>query len=553
MNSQDPSPDPAFAADLGKALDELRDANPRVAGALSQILSLVAARLAPSPTAEPEAEKPAEPPPPPITRRRVPVGTRKLKIAGEEVEVPVFDLDDLTPAEPEPAPPAKVGPVPAKLSGPKVLRYEPPDPRAERAAQLDDWRAAFDRKAEAARWQPQRVERLAAAADSASKRAKVEKQDERFADPVRYWMAREPYRGMLVADPPMAEELADCYAAAAAAAGLLKDAYDEQPADDAAVHDAIDRLAWAQAALRNAVRRVHGDFDDREQGEAHHWLRRECADRDHYTPWLRADNDADPAAAAEALAETKALAAERRAKRDKLARVADVLDRLKGGVEIWERAEPGDPAMLRATATVHKALAAAADAGFAHTDKRLRDAVRPMLLDGDLPDPTERDLPGTADRAAVARVLAHAREMLEKERAEADAEADEEDATSPELAEAAKLLKGRVMVLVGGQAREPSRAALERRLGLRELRWRTVAHGHSFDRIRGELTKSDVDLVATLTRWSAHRDSPEAAAACAERGIPYVQLPRGYGANTVAAEVLAQAGEKLRSLPPAGG
>ena len=186
------------------------------------------------------------------------------------------------------------------------------------------------------------------------------------------------------------------------------------------------------------------------------------------------------------------------------------------------------------------------------TDTRLREALKPFVISGELPEVNPDWLDGDAQQQAVTRAIESAEEAVAREEAAQAHEAGPTREPSEGLRRARALLAGRVMLLVGGEAREHSRLRLERDLGLAELRWETVAHHQRFDSVDRAIARGDVDVVAVMTKLSSHRDGPAARAACERAGIPFVILPAGYGSDRVANDIAEQASDALQRRPRAG-
>jgi hypothetical protein len=119
-----------------------------------------------------------------------------------------------------------------------------------------------------------------------------------------------------------------------------------------------------------------------------------------------------------------------------------------------------------------------------------------------------------------------------------------------EVREAAELLRGRSILMVGGEERPYAKQALERAFGLKELIWMKTREGNTrldFDPL---VANPDVAAVLLAIRWSRHCYE-EVKVHCDKHSKPLVRLPRGYNPNQVAHEIAAQASEHLRSLPDA--
>ena len=146
------------------------------------------------------------------------------------------------------------------------------------------------------------------------------------------------------------------------------------------------------------------------------------------------------------------------------------------------------------------------------------------------------------------------REVLDQvrryvERAAADRAAEREDegesGGSPgEVAEVARLLRGRRVVLIGGEPRPAAKAALERAFGLSELDWLDAPAHSSFWNFEPPIARPDTALVLLMIRWSSHSFG-EVRSICEHLGKPLVRLPAGYNPAQVAFQVLQQCGYQL--------
>jgi hypothetical protein len=117
--------------------------------------------------------------------------------------------------------------------------------------------------------------------------------------------------------------------------------------------------------------------------------------------------------------------------------------------------------------------------------------------------------------------------------------------TSP-VTEAARLLAGKSVVLIGGSPRPNSHAALKAALDIKELLWIETRVHESIDKFEPYIARSDVALVLLAIRWSSHSFG-EVKQFCDRYDKPMVRLPGGYNPNQVAAQILAQCSRQLGS------
>jgi hypothetical protein len=179
------------------------------------------------------------------------------------------------------------------------------------------------------------------------------------------------------------------------------------------------------------------------------------------------------------------------------------------------------------------------DAGGRPSDPRLVDLLLPVT---DL-IPDEYAMRESTFR----RVLPFLDQRLSSETSSGQA-AEGERVPSPELVEARKLLRGKIAVLIGGEAREPARKSLEsleQELEHKELRWLSSREHESISSFIPDVKRTDTAVVLLAIRWASHAFE-DVQETCNQYNKPYVRLPGGYGANRVAYEIVRQQGERLK-------
>ena len=115
---------------------------------------------------------------------------------------------------------------------------------------------------------------------------------------------------------------------------------------------------------------------------------------------------------------------------------------------------------------------------------------------------------------------------------------------SREVSEAARLLNGRSLVLIGGEKRPGACQALKAALGLRDLLWVETRAHESIAGFEPFVARSDVAAVLLAIRWSSHSYG-DVKTFCDKHGKPLVRLPGGYNVNQVAAQMMRQCSERL--------
>jgi len=119
-----------------------------------------------------------------------------------------------------------------------------------------------------------------------------------------------------------------------------------------------------------------------------------------------------------------------------------------------------------------------------------------------------------------------------------------EDRPHPDVLETGRLLKGRSLVLVGGDRRESAEQALIDALGLKAVHWVSTQDQDGLESLESAAGQPDVALVLLAIRWSSHSYT-DVKAICEKHHKPLVRLPGGFSINQVASQVMAQTGGRL--------
>jgi hypothetical protein len=245
---------------------------------------------------------------------------------------------------------------------------------------------------------------------------------------------------------------------------------------------------------------------------------------------MRADDLADPSAWPDLLARIDArtqgkLQSQRRAPQiERVRRSLDALQKDDGTDQDWQE--------------IINAVDEMVAAGVPPSDREIRDLLLPVL--DDLPE--RDDLPHgfqlvlrEIDRYLATRTLPPL--MTSATLHEPTAE----------VKEARRLLGGKRIALIGGSCRSATQEALRKALGLEELVWIETKEHQSIAEFEPTISRSDVALVLLAIRWSSHAFG-DVRRFCDRHGKPLVRLPGGYGPNQVAAQIVAQCGERLEGV-----
>ena len=115
----------------------------------------------------------------------------------------------------------------------------------------------------------------------------------------------------------------------------------------------------------------------------------------------------------------------------------------------------------------------------------------------------------------------------------------------------AQLLRGRTMLVVGGDPRIEHVERLRGAFELREVLWPLTSKTNpSVQGLEPYVSRRDVALVLLLIRFIRHGVNWELPDVCARHTKPLVRIPAGYGVEQVAPLILEQAGKRLGGVAP---
>ena len=392
-------------------------------------------------------------------------------------------------------------------------------------------------KAEGARWAAARQVKMYEGADF---RAEIAPRDREVIDKAGaipgcfLWTNTANFRPP--EDLELMDELAVCFEVMAEAVTLVMALMDAPHARRAHLAQGLDLLAETQSALRVAILRV-GGTNDSDQFRVYQWIRQVANAEGHFIHrYMKLEDPAEPTRVPWARNQIANLMAgfeqEGRRGRQLEARLRTLrwhASRL--GKTDGDRAHWGKIAQ-----TVHEMVTVE---NVPPSSVEIREALLPVL---DLaPDP-EGFPPGFG--LALGEVERHRDEQPAGPRDPAEPVAPRD---SPETRAVADLLRGRAVLMIGGQRQPHAQAALASAFELSELVWLDSKEHASNDVFRPSIARPDVALVLLAIRWSSHSFG-DVKVDCDRAGKPLVRLPAGYNPQQVAAQILAQASDQLRPL-----
>jgi hypothetical protein len=246
---------------------------------------------------------------------------------------------------------------------------------------------------------------------------------------------------------------------------------------------------------------------------------------------MRADDPADPEAVGVLTKRISGLASRIRANQEHERLRQERLNTIRTHVDLSSR---GVQTMLNRQAIIEATVAIVSE-GTSPSNIELREALIPIA-----PQLSEdAELPGE-----VQLVL---REIDRFDRSQSTLSEDLPASTpTAEVVEAAELLKGKSVVLIGGVPTPERKQALQAALKLKEIDWIGGKERSSYTGFEPNIACPEVAVVLLATRW-ASKSFSKAKGICEKYGKPLVRLPGGLGPNQVAVQILRQCGKRLRA------
>jgi hypothetical protein len=415
-------------------------------------------------------------------------------------------------------------------------RPQPPatsDPRLRVAeADLSDLLARCRRKAEAAWWATECVRTLRREnrfeGENPPADRKIQKWANQLADRL-LWLSTSGSLGPEDVTP--LANVAGCFESVAAALVMAREQFDDPKADAKDLERLLTQVAEAQSALRVALLKLSAGGDP-DQLDLFEWLKETAAREQVFIKrFMRADDHADPALWRELLARI-----ESEPEGEPVERTSILLEQLRGQIC---RARATPDAGLDWTGII-TTVAEIVASGAPPSNREIRDLLLPLLEE--LPD--RDDLPG--EFQAVLREIDR---YLASRSAVPGAHGPSSSHWSPEVKEAAGLLEGRAVALIGGDRRREAEDSLRTALKLRDLFWIETREHQSIESFEAVVARPEVALVLLAIRWSSHSFG-EVKQFCERHDKPLVRLPGGYNPNQVAVQILAQCSALLETRAP---
>lgn len=395
-------------------------------------------------------------------------------------------------------------------------------------------------KAEGMRWAAERARRIESGADF---ELDIRPKDQDIIGRAKeipncfLWMNQPP--GPTPQELPFYEEVAACFEVLATAVALAEEMKNTESCPDDMYRETLALLAEAQSMLKTAVERINRDVDA-DQRMVHRWIRNSTEERRVYIE--RHMNAADPAdpnnrgklnlRIVRAQSQLQQFQQKDKTRKKKFSKVSYIADRLKGG-------QLSRPELETEWRTLVETVDEMVTEGVPPSSVELRQRLLPLM---DLLPPMENPPQGFE---RTIREIDRYRQLNAAAKVKAEEE-EADEAPTEEVRQVAEMLRGRTLVLIGGERREHAVRKLCQALGLDDVDWVDTASKPSFHSFESHVSAPSVGVVILAIRWSSHSYA-NVQMYCQKHDKPLVRLPAGYGVNQVAHAIMEQVGERLAS------
>lgn len=284
----------------------------------------------------------------------------------------------------------------------------------------------------------------------------------------------------------------------------------------------LELLAEAQSALRVGLIETWLTKPDIDQQDAFSYVRDATTyERIFIERHMRLDDPGDPAAWQDLAAKITALASSMDADQSRAKAVTTMVNTVKYHAKAIGRSPVGDH-----------------DSDWRKIGATLRELERARALD----DARLRSHLQPVAAAAPAEIADLVRLVLGERDEEA---ADEAREYSPGVVRVREWLRGKRMVLIGGERRDEAVRRISDAFELADLEWISLSEHASSTPMEAPIRRPDTALVLVLIRLSGHHHVDDARAYCERHDRPFVRLPAGYNPEQIAAQVIEQVSERL--------
>lgn len=330
--------------------------------------------------------------------------------------------------------------------------------------------------------------------------------------------------------------IAECYDAQADAVALIQRLSRLAGGVSSEQFDrSLHLLAEACSALRVVLGYTWLNKDDQDQAEAHVWLRRVTdTHRVFIRRYMAADDPADPKDVAELRARIKAEANRLRKREEAEKKINNGFGKVRYHAGLLIKCHPEDaPAHW---VKISEAVEDLEAMGVPTTDLRITEAIAPAAA-------TWSHQMDGGDRMAdvVARAVAFTNAAVNTR----DPSGTKSREWSDGVLEVRELLRGRRMVIIGGEPNVDSKKRIELAFELEEAEWLQLTEHGTGAPMQAPISRPETSIVLIIVKLVGHLHAEQARQYARDAGKPCVMLSGGYNPERIASDILQQASAQL--------
>jgi len=332
------------------------------------------------------------------------------------------------------------------------------------------------------------------------------------------------------ASPARFEDVASCFDMLADCLTMFHRTSGNPYAAQNVLEELLDLIAEAQSALRTGLQQIAAP-NDSDQNWAYAWLKQTAMERQVFIQrFMRSNDTADPSN----LPKVEQRLGELSTRLEEAEHKAKDIKKILGKIRYKCSQIVSAPDVYRDDwGSIMQLSEELLNRGVPPSNRDLRDALLPAI--DLLPDELQEI--GKGFRLILREIDLYLANQPQRDKVVATP-------WSPEVSKVRTLLKGKSVLMIGGEFRQPACDSLKSAFELGEMVWISTKEHESISHFEPHVGRSDIVVVLLAIRWSSHSFG-EVQKFCDNHGKPFVRLPGGYNPNQVAKQIMSQVSQQL--------
>lgn len=330
--------------------------------------------------------------------------------------------------------------------------------------------------------------------------------------------------------PTRFEDVASCFDMLADCLTMFHSTNENPHASQSDLEELLDLIAETQSALRTGLHRITAP-NDMDQNWAYAWLRQTAMERQVFIErYMRSNDPADPSN----LPHVEQRLAELATRLEEAGHKAKAIKKILGKIRYKCSQIVSSPEIYQDEwDSIMRLCEELLENGVPASNRDLRDALLPAI--DYLPEEFQEF--SKSFRLVLREIDTYLANQPQRDKVVAAP-------WSEDVSKARKLLKGKSVLMIGGEFRQPACDSLKTAFELGDMVWISTKEHESISHFEPHVGRSDIVVVLLAIRWSSHSFG-EVKEFCDKYGKPLVRLPGGYNPNQVAKQIMSQASQQL--------